>query len=166
MSQHNVTTARPIKQAASEFLEVRRIAVTGVSRHADSHSGNAAYTRLRERGYDVFAVNPNADSVDGDPCFDNLSAVPGGVDAVVIATRPEHAAATVLECIDLDVRHVWMHHGPAASSVSPEAASLARDHGIEVIDGGCPLMFDPTADVGHKCMRAVLTLVGRVSRRV
>ena len=166
MSSHDLTTARPIKQAAADFLDVRRIAVTGVSREAGSPSGNAVYTRLRERGYDVFAVNPNADSIDGDPCFASLAAIPGGVDAVVIATSPEHAEATVRECIDLGVRHVWMHHGPAASSVSPGAAALGREHGIEVIDGGCPLMFDPTADVGHKCMRVVLTAFGRVPRRV
>jgi len=27
------------------------------------------YQRLRQRGYQVFAVNPNADHVEGDPCY-------------------------------------------------------------------------------------------------
>jgi len=34
------------------------------------------------------------------------------------------------------------------------------------IDGGCPCMFGPTADPGHKAVRFVLTLTGNVPRRV
>jgi uncharacterized protein len=33
-----------------------------------------------------------------------------------------------------------------------------------VIDGGCPLMFEPTADGGHKVMRFVFTMTGKVPR--
>jgi predicted CoA-binding protein len=60
-------TMTSIKHAASEFLAHRRIAVTGVSRSPANHGGNVVYNRLRERGYQVFAVNPNADEVEGDP---------------------------------------------------------------------------------------------------
>ena len=52
-------SVQKIKDAASEFLAHKRVAVTGVSRHAGSHGSNAVYQRLRERGYEVFAVNPN-----------------------------------------------------------------------------------------------------------
>jgi uncharacterized protein len=55
-----------IKDAAGDFLAKRRIAVTGVSRSPENHGGNVVYKRLRERGYEVFAVNPNADWVEGD----------------------------------------------------------------------------------------------------
>lgn len=46
------------------------------------------------------------------------------------------------------------------------AAEYGRRHGIRVIDGGCPCMFDPTADIGHKAMRVVFTLTGNVPKRV
>jgi uncharacterized protein len=59
-----------------------------------------------------------------------------------------------------------MHRGPDAGSVSEVAAAYGRQHGIAVIDGGCPCMFNPTADLRHKAMRAVLTLGGNVPRRV
>ena len=48
-----------IKDAAAEFLAEKRVAVTGVSRNARQHGSNVVYQRLRERGYEVFAVNPN-----------------------------------------------------------------------------------------------------------
>ena len=55
-----------IKDAATEFLAHRRVAVTGVSRSSKDHGANFVYKRLRDRGYEVFAVNPNADEVEGD----------------------------------------------------------------------------------------------------
>jgi uncharacterized protein len=155
-----------IKDAASEFLASKRVAVTGVSRNPNGHGSNVVYQRLRERGYEVFAVNPNATEVEGDPCYDDLRAIPGGVDAVVIGTRPELAEATMRECAELGIKHVWMHRGPGKGSVSKAAAALGRERGIAVIDGGCPCMFGPTADRGHKVMRLVLTLSGNVPRKV
>ena len=155
-----------IKEAASEFLASKRVAVTGVSRQPKDHGSNVVYKRLRARGYEVFAVNPNADEVEGDPCYHDLRSVPGGVDAVVIATRPEIADETMRECAELGIEHVWMHRGPGAGSVSKEAAEYGRQRGIAVIEGGCPCMFGPTADLGHRLMRTVLTLSGNVPREV
>jgi uncharacterized protein len=155
-----------IKEAASEFLATRRIAVTGVSRTAKGHGSNVVYQRLRDRGYQVIAVNPHADRVEGDVCYHDLKSIPDGVDAVVIGTRPETADATMHECAELGIKQVWMHRGFGAGSVSPTAATYGREQGIAVIDGGCPLMFDPAADAGHKAMRFVLTRTGNVPKRV
>jgi len=155
-----------VRQAASEFLANKRIAVTGVSRNPKGHGSNIVYQRLRERGYEVFAVNPNAEEVEGDPCYRDLRSIPGGVDAVVIGTRPETAEATMRECAELGIKHVWMHRLYGTGSVSDAATGLGRQHGITVIDGGCPLMFAPTADVGHKAMRFVFTMTGKVPKEV
>ena len=89
-----------------------------------------------------------------------------GVEAVVIATRPETAEATMRECDERGITHVWMHRSFGAGSVSRAAADYGRQHGIKVIDGGCPLMFAPTADPGHRVMRLVCTLTGSVPKRV
>jgi hypothetical protein len=107
----------PVNQAATEFLAKKRIAVTGVSRTPKDHGSNVVYKRLRDR------------------CYHDLKSVPGGVEAVVIGTRPGTAAA-----------------------------DYGRQRGITVIDGGCPLMFGPTADFGHKMMR--LMFAGHVPKQV
>jgi uncharacterized protein len=161
-----VRSRRSISEAAAEFLANKRIAVTGVSRHPEGHGSNVVYERLRERGYEVFAVNPYAEQVEGDPCYPDLRSVPGGVGAVVIGTRPEAAEATMRECADLGIGQVWMHRSVGVGSVSRAAAEYGRQRGISVIDGGCPLMFEPVADGGHKAMRFVFTLTGRVPRQV
>ncbi|MGZ5382452.1 MAG: CoA-binding protein [Acidimicrobiia bacterium] len=155
-----------VKEAATDFLAKKRIAVTGVSRNPQGHGSNIVYQRLRDRGYEVFAVNPNAEQVEGDTCYHDLASIPGGVEAVVIGTRPESAEATMHQCDELGIKNVWMHRSFGQGSVSPEATTYGRDRGITVIDGGCPLMFDPTGDFGHRCMRFVLSLTGGVPKKV
>jgi hypothetical protein len=83
---------------------------------------------------------------------------------VVIGTRPEIAEDTMRECAELGIKQVWMHRGPGAGSVSDAATGFGRQHGITVIDGGCPLMFGPIADFGDKIMRVVLS--GHVPKQV
>ena len=150
----------------ADFLAQRRIAVAGVSRRPETHGANAIYRRLKARRFEVFALNPNAETVEGDRAYPDLASIPGGVDGVVIATAPTHADDIVRECGTLGVRRVWMHAGPGQTSVSRSAVDLCRANGIAVIPGGCPLMFDPTADVAHKCMRFVLRMSGTVPRGI
>ena len=159
-------TRMPIAEAANRFLNCRSIAVTGVSRTPATHGANVIYRRLRDRGYQVYPVNPHAEEVEGDRCYPDLKSIPDHVGAVVIATAPEHALASVQECADLGIENVWMHRAMDAGSVSHEAAELARGRGLTVIEGGCPLMFSPVADPGHRAMKFVLTLTGRVPRTV
>ena len=158
--------SRPIEEAADAFLRHKRIAVTGVSRKPAEHGSNAVYKRLRGRGYEVFAINPNAEEVEGDRAYPNLGSIDGGVEAVVIATRPERAEETMHECAELGIKNVWMHRSYGQGSISQDAVDYGREQGIEVIDGGCPLMFDPCSDAGHKAMKWVFTLTGNVPRKV
>jgi len=155
-----------IGEAAAVFLAAERVAVTGVSRTPQGHGGNVVYQRLRDRGYTVFAVNPNAETVEGDRAYPTLGSIPDGVEAVVIGTRPEVAESTMRECADLGIDQVWMHRGGGFGSVSPAATAFGRSQGITVIDGGCPLMFPPTSDPGHRVLRWVSTVAGNAPRQV
>ncbi len=153
-----------VDHAIDDFLAQRRIAVAGVSRTPQGHGGNVVYQRLRARGYEVFAVNPAADTVEGDPCYRDLRSIPGGVDAVVIATPASAAESVVRECRELGITRVWMHQAFGAGSVSKEAHELCRASGIASIAGGCPLMYGPTSDGGHRFMRVILGLFGRLPK--
>jgi uncharacterized protein len=155
-----------VKQAALEFLTAKRIAVTGVSRHPQGHGSNAVFGRLKERGYDVVPVNPMATEIDGIACYPDLRSIPDGVEAVVIGTKPERAEATVRECVELGIPRVWMHRLGGGGSVSAEATAYGREHGVVVIDGGCPLMFGPTSDGFHRAVCGLAKLTGGVPRSV
>jgi len=144
-----------IQSQAEAFLSQKRIAVVGVSRKGGT--GNEILKALRKRGFEAVPVNPNASEVHGETCYPSVGEIDGGVGAAVIATRPEAAEGVVRDCVDAGVSHVWMHYnalfGAKASSVSAAAADYGREHGVNVIAGGCPLMFGEGADFGHRCMR-------------
>jgi predicted CoA-binding protein len=55
----------------------------------------------------------------------DLHSIPGGVDVVVIATRPETADETNRECAELGIKHAWMHRSAGAGSDSKAAAHYA-----------------------------------------
>lgn len=150
------------KEQAQDFLAQKSIAVVGVS-HERSLPANLVYKTLRAKGYQVYAVNPKATTVEGDPCYPNVKGLPARPDGVVIMTRAALNEQVVRECAEAGVPRVWMHEnamaGAANSSVSPEAVKLGTDSGLTIIPGGCPMMF---LEFGHKCMRWVLGLMGKL----
>lgn len=155
-------TPTTLEPKVDDFLAQKRIAVAGVSRdHSQHPAGNLIYRRLKSAGHDVFPVNPHMQTFEGDRCYPDVRSIPGGVDGVVIITRPETTERIVRDCSEAGVRRVWMHRSMAkGSSVSPEAAEYCRQHDISVIAGACPMMFGPGVDFGHTCMRWMMKLTG------
>lgn len=149
-----------LKEAAQEFLAQKRIAVAGVSRKGDT-AANAIYKKLCDSGHEVFPVNPNAAEVEGDRCYPTLAAIPGGVEAVVIATHPNVTAQLVRECAALGIKRLWMHRSFGQGSVDDEAVRLCAELGLSVIPGSCPMMFCEPVDVAHKCLRWFLQVSGK-----
>ncbi len=151
------TTAERI----TEFLRGRRIAVAGVSRGAGS-AANPVFRKLRNAGYDVVPVNPNASEVEGVPCYPNLDGIPGALDGVMVATHPERSIDIVHQAIARQVPHLWFHRSFGQGSVTDAAVRECEAHGIACIVGGCPLMYCEPVDVGHRCMRWWLDWRGRL----
>ena len=155
-------TTTTLDMKVQDFLAQKRIAVAGVSRDKSHHPvGNLIYHRLKTTGHEVFAVNPHMQTFEGDRCYPDLQSIPGGVDGVVIITRPTTTQRLVRDCNEAGVRRVWMHQSMGkGTSVSSEAVEYCRQHDISVIAGACPMMYGEGADVGHTCMRWILRLTG------
>ena len=154
-----------LKEATEEFLAQKSVAVAGVSR-SSGEAANLVYRRLRDRGYTVFAVNPNATTVEGDRCYPDLKSISEEIDGVVVATTPAVAERVVEECAELGIERVWLHRSFGTGSVSDKAVAYGREHGVHVIAGGCPCMFGKTADTGHKVMRGILNLTRGLPKEV
>jgi hypothetical protein len=86
---------------------------------------------------------------------------------VFILANPKVTEQIVQQCIDLGIKHVWMHcmmgtkPGLAAgmTSVSQDAVRLCHENGILVIPGTCPNQF-LNPDFGHAMMRVMFRLIG------
>jgi len=149
--------------AVFAFLEGRRFAVTGVARDGKLPA-NAIFRRLKDCGYEVLPVNPNATQLEGAACYPDVRSLPGEIHGVVIASPPASAVVIARQCGERGIRHVWFHRSLGEGSVSPEAVRECEKSGITPIVGGCPLMFCGKVDVFHRCMRWWLQRSGRAPR--
>lgn len=149
-----------------DFLAQKKIAVVGVSDKRDTGC-NLAYKKFKEHGYQVYAVNPRISTYDGSTCYPDLRSIPEKVDGVFILASPTVTEQVVRQCVDLEIKRVWMHcmmgtrPGLAAgmTSVSQPAVELCKANGIAVIPGSCPNQF-LKPDFGHALMRGMWRMFG------
>jgi predicted CoA-binding protein len=158
-----------IDTLVQDFLAQDKIAVVGVSDKRETGC-NAAYRRFKEAGYTVSAVNPRITTFEGAPCYPDLASIPETPDAVFIMTNPNVTEEVVQQCVDLGIKHVWMHCmlgtkpglSEGTTSVSQNAVQMARDNDITVIPGSCPNQF-LKPDFGHTLMRKMFRAFGLLS---
>ena len=149
-----------------DFLAQKKIAVVGVSDHRETGC-NLAYRKFKAAGYTVYAVNPHLTTYEGDLCYPDLKSLPETPDGVFILANPKVTDDIVQQCVDLGIQRVWMHcmmgtrpgAMASATSVSPAAVQMCRDHGIVVIPGSCPNQY-LNPDFGHSMMRVMWRSLG------
>lgn len=152
-----------LKESAEHFLQLKNIAVAGVS-STKKDAANYIYEKLKKTGYHVFAINPNAGEIDGDPCYPNLTSVPEQIEGVVISTNPKVTLSVVQECATLGIKHAWIHKSLGGGSYSEEAENFCKANGINLIPAGCPMMFCKPVDFAHKCIKWALHATGKMPR--
>jgi predicted CoA-binding protein len=152
-----------IPPSIAEFLSGKRIAVAGVSRGTGS-AANPVFRKLRDCGYDVFPVNPNASEIEGTRCYPDLASIPADLDGVVVGTHPGVSAEIVRQAAERPGGRVWFHRSFGQGSVSTRAVQECARLAVPCIIGGCPLMYCEPVDVGHRCIRAWLGWRGRLPR--
>jgi len=155
-----------LETMVQDFLAQKKVAVVGVSDKRETGS-NMAYKKFKENGYQVFAVNPRLSNFQGDTCYGDLKSIPEKVEAVFILASPKVTDKIVEQCVELGVKHIWMHClmgtkqglSPSTTSVSQNAVNICQENGITVIPGSCPNQY-LQPDFGHKMMRGMWNLFG------
>jgi len=155
-----------IDRLVQDFLAQKVIAVVGVSDKRET-GANRNYKTFKQQGYRVYAVNPRISTFDGSPCYPDLKSIPEKPDAVFMLTSPRVTEQVVQQCVELRVKHIWMHCMmgtkpgllAGSTSVSSSAVELCRQHEIAVIPGSCPAQF-LKADFGHATMRRLWSMFG------
>ena len=157
-----------IDTLVKDFLAQKRIAVVGVSVKRDTGC-NSNYQKFKNAGYQVYAISPHLKDFQGDPCYPDLKSTPEKPDAVFILANPRVTDQIVQECVELGIKHVWMHcmmgtrpgAAPGLTSVSMQAVEVCRRNGISIIPGSCPNQF-LNPDFGHAFMRGLWRMVGNM----
>jgi predicted CoA-binding protein len=136
------------------FLAHRVIALAGASRKGGKF-GNIILRDLRDKGYELHPVHPDAAELEGLPCVARLAALPSGVEGLLLVVPPAVTERLVQEAHAVGIRSIWMQQGAA----SVAAVRFCQDHDMAVVHGECILMFsEPSGWVhgAHRWVRGVL----------
>ncbi len=143
-----------------DFLAQRTVALVGLSRSGQSFS-NSVYRELKARGYRVYPVNPNADAIEGDPCYRSVAALPEPPGSALFFTPPAHTAEAVREAIGAGIRHLWLQQG----AETPEAIRAGQERQVNLVSGECIFMFLPPVGFPHVLHRWVWGALGKLPRK-
>jgi predicted CoA-binding protein len=158
-----------IEDLVQDFLAQKTIAVVGVSDKRETGC-NLNYKKFKESGYRVYAVNPRLSTYNGAPCYPDLKSIPEKPDGVFMLTSPKVTEQIVQQCVELGIKHVWMHClmgtkpglSAVTTSVSQSAVEMCKANGIAVIPGTCPAQF-LKPDFSHGMMRGLWKMFGFLS---
>lgn len=141
--------------SVEQFLELRHIAFVGASRDPRGFA-SAVYRHLRAGGRTLYPVNDSVEepAIEGDVCYRHLEDVPADVEGVYVMVPAADAAGVVGDAIGRGIQHVWLHRGVGHGAVSEDAVALAQEHGLNIVDGACALMFDEPRGV-HRLHRSL-----------
>ncbi len=155
-----------IDELVGEFLSQKNIAVAGIKRD-NKGVGNIIYKKLKESGYNVYPLHPDLDTYEGEKCYPDVKSIADTVDGVFIATAPSVTERIISDCIAAGINRVWIHNmfgtkgaNKPNTSLTDKAVQLCRENNINVIPGGCPMMFCQPVDFGHKCIKGITRLIG------
>ena len=148
------------KQAdIQDFLDQKTFAVVGVSRSGKKFA-NMAYKALKEKGYKVFAINPKAADIEGEPCYKDIKSLPQQIDGIVIVVKPQETEKVINDAIAVEISRVWIQQG----AESPEAINLCESNSIKVIHHQCIMMFLKPEGFPHNIHRFINTALGKMPK--
>ena len=145
------------KKIVDGFLLQRKIAVVGVSRKKTKF-GNAIYKELKQKGYNVFPINPHINTFEGDNCYPDLLSLPEKIDAVVINVPSVQTEKVVREAKEAGINKVWLQQG----SQSENAVKFCEENGIEYVSNECILMFAHPSAFIHRAHRWIWGVLGKL----
>lgn len=119
-----------------EFLDRKNVfVVVGASRDPKKY-GHQVYKDLRNAGYKVYPMNPNADEILKDKCYPSLEDLPEKPDVADFVVPPQITEQLVKTCKKLEVRKIWMQPG----SESEKAINFCKKNNMEVVHGVCVMV--------------------------
>ncbi len=147
------------KASIDSFLSNHKIAIAGVSRDPRKF-GYQVFKQLKEKGFEVFPVNPETDNIAGTPCFRSVSALPLSVHSLVIITPKKQTRDVVAEAMAKGIDNIWIQQ----MSDTPEAIELTKSHPVNLVVKECILMHtDPVTGI-HKFHRNIKRFFGLYPR--
>jgi predicted CoA-binding protein len=137
-----------------DFFAAEPVALVGVSRNPKKF-GQMAFKELKEKGLNVFPVNPSADEILGVRCYPDVSSLPPEVKGIIIMTKKDKTSAVVKEANAKGIKNIWIQQ----HADSKDAIKELEGSDINYITGECILMHYKPHSI-HKFHRAINRFFG------
>ena len=92
------------------------VAIVGASDNPSKY-GNRIYRDLKAKGFTVYPVNPNQDTIDGDPAYADLNDLPETPDIVDFVVPPHRTLRLLARAKQLGLMRAWIQPGAESEAV-------------------------------------------------
>jgi uncharacterized protein len=128
------------REEAIRFLNSKEIALAGASRDPKKF-GNVVMKTLQSKGFKIYPLNPNTDTIDNETCYKSVKDLPENVRNLLIVLQPSETEKVVQEAVDRGIKDIWIQQG----SENENVLRIAREANVRLISGKCVLMYaNPT----------------------
>lgn len=110
-------------------VEMKNWAVVGASNNK-SKFGYKIVKVLKDKGYNVYPVNPKLESLEGLKCYDSITDIDTDIDVVDMVVNPKIGISVIKEIKEKGIKYVWLQPGTR----SKEIKEYANDAGISIIE--------------------------------
>lgn len=124
-----------MEKLIKEFMDQKRFAVVGATDNPEKY-GNRVVKNLRERGYEVYPVNPKLEEVEGLKCYPSIAEIPVRVDVVDFVVPPKATEEILKQCKELGLDRIWLQPG----SESEAAIAFCQDNNLKVVHSVCVML--------------------------
>ena len=118
-----------------EFLLQKNFAVVGSFRN-ESKYAYKILKNLKQKGYEVYPVNPKLKEIEGLKCYPTILDIPITVDVVDIVTPPAVTEQIVKQCFKKGITRIWLQPG----AESETAIRFCQENNIKVIYNACIML--------------------------
>ncbi|MFC2044534.1 CoA-binding protein [Chloroflexota bacterium] len=118
-----------------EFMAQKRFAVVGATDNHEKY-GHQIFINLKNRGYEVYPVNPKLKELDGTRCYASLAHIPVKVDVVDFVVPPGVTEEILKDCKRLGLNRIWLQPG----AESKAAINYCHENNLTVVHDVCVML--------------------------
>jgi uncharacterized protein len=111
-----------MEQLKKDMLGKKVWAVIGVTPNKEKF-GYKIYDKLKNRGYEVYGINPKYDEIDGDKCYSSVGDLPKTPSCISMVVPPKVTKSNLEDVAQANIKNVWFQPGTFNDEVIEEAKS-------------------------------------------
>ena len=124
-----------MQELIKEFMAQNKFAVVGATNNPQKY-GNQILKNLKNRGYEVYPVNPKLKELEGLSCYPSLNDIPVKVDVVDFVVPPKATEEILKQCKKLGLNRIWLQPGSESETV----ITFCRENNMKVVHGVCVML--------------------------